>query len=236
MAETDRGAVAGVILAAGAGTRFGGPKALAPFDGSTLVERAVRTLADAGCVPVIVVAGPAADAVREACRTADARVVMNASWADGLSGSVRLGLETAAGVTAAAAAVLFPVDQPIVSAALVARLVDAWNAGARAAVAAFGGEARTPVLLDASLWAEVSAHTRGDAGARTYLRAHPEIVTLVDCDDVGDADDIDTPADLARLEARVGSSGPRRLLRPAGPAQSAAAVRCSTRTSKSGAR
>jgi CTP:molybdopterin cytidylyltransferase MocA len=204
MANTDRGAVVGVILAAGGGTRFGGPKAIAPFNGTTLVERAVRTLVDAGCDPVIVVAGAGAEAVREACRTTDARVVVNASWADGLSGSLRLGLETAAGLTAAAAVVL-PVDQPIVSAALVARLVDAWNAGALVAVAAFGGGGRTPMLMDASLWTEVSAHVRGDAGARTYLHAHPELVTLVECGDVGDPDDADTPEELARLEGRVGS-------------------------------
>ncbi|MGA9077296.1 MAG: hypothetical protein WB383_03045, partial [Acidimicrobiales bacterium] len=84
--------------------------------------------------------------------------------------------------------------------ALVERLIGAWQAGARAAVAAFGGEGLTPVVLDRTLWRRVSRTAVGDVGARALLRAQPELVTLVDCDDVGSPDDIDTPEDLDRLE------------------------------------
>jgi len=191
------GEVAGIVLAAGEGRKFGGPKALAMLAGQTLVARALRTLADGGCRPVVVVLGAAASEVRRECALADA-VVVNETWAEGMGGSLRVGLAAAADVGAGAALVTL-VDQPFVTPALVGRLTAAWRDGARAAVAAYQGRGRTPVLLDRSLWDEVVEHAVGDRGARALLRARPELVTLVDCDDVGAPDDIDTPADLRRL-------------------------------------
>ena len=67
------------------------------------------------------------------------------------------------------------------------------------AVAAYDGQPRNPVLLAREHWAEVIATATGDQGARTFLRAHPDLVTLVECGDTGRPDDIDTPADLARI-------------------------------------
>ena len=71
--------------------------------------------------------------------------------------------------------------------------------GAVAAVATYAGRHRNPVLLDRSVWADVAALAEGDAGARSWLRAHPDLVTAVPCDDTGSARDVDTPADLAAL-------------------------------------
>jgi len=92
------------------------------------------------------------------------------------------------------------VDQPVVTPTLISRLIGSWRDGAKAAVAAYHGRGRTPVVLDRSLWAAVEAGAVGDTGARGYLRSHPRLVTLVDCDDVGDVSDIDSPEDLAKLE------------------------------------
>ncbi|MGD0742060.1 MAG: nucleotidyltransferase family protein [Acidimicrobiales bacterium] len=192
-------AVAGVVLAAGEGWHFGGPKALVRFAGEMLVERSIRTLAQGGCRPVCVVLGAAAAEVQAACDLADAVVVVNGAWPDGMGGSLRVGLESARQAGAGAALVAL-VDQPLVTPALVARLIAAWRGGARAPVAAWRGEGLTPALLDRSLWEVVALHAVGDVGARAVLRAQPELVTLVDCDDVGAPDDIDTPADLRRLE------------------------------------
>jgi len=194
-----RAGVAGVVLAAGEGRGFGGPKALVRFGGQTLVERAVQTLLAGGCRPVCVVLGAAADEVRRTSILDNATVVVNEQWPDGMGGSLRVGLEAARRERAGAALVLL-VDQPLVTPALVERLIAAWRAGARAAVAAFRGEGLTPVLLDRTLWRPVSRAAVGDVGARALLRARPELVTLVDCDDVGSPDDIDTPGDLDRLE------------------------------------
>ena len=90
-------------------------------------------------------------------------------------------------------------DQPLVGAEAVGRLIAAYRAGAGVAVAAYGGKPRNPVLLAREHWPEVIAAATGDQGARAFLRARPELVTLVECGDTGRPDDIDTPADLERI-------------------------------------
>lgn len=90
------------------------------------------------------------------------------------------------------------VDQPGVGAEAVRRLVAAAHSGARVAVATYGGARRNPVLIAREHFDEVAATAVGDTGARAFLRAHPELVTEVPCDDVADPADIDTPDDLLR--------------------------------------
>jgi nicotine blue oxidoreductase len=196
------GDVAGVLLAAGAGQRLGRPKALVEFGGVPLTERGLGTLRAGGCRPVIVVLGAAADDVRRACGLGDAVVVVNAAWSDGMGGSVRAGLAEARRCGASAVLVL-AVDQPLITPALVARLIGSWREGAQAAVATYGGEMSTPVLLDRSLWPQVELHAVGDVGARAFLRRDPGVVTPVACDDVGDPSDVDTEDDLRRLEGQL---------------------------------
>ena len=79
------------------------------------------------------------------------------------------------------------------------------------AVAAYDGKPRNPVLLAREHWPEVIATATGDQGARAFLRARPELVTLVECGDTGRPDDIDTPADLRA------ASPVRRCRRPGCP-------------------
>jgi len=188
--------VAGLLLAAGGGSRFGGPKALVELDGALLVERAVQVLRDGGCAPVLVVLGAQADRVRAATDLPD--VVVAPDWADGMGASLRAGLARLA-QGPAQACVVGLVDQPLVGSAAVERLRSAWQAGAVAAVATYGGRPRNPVLLGRTVWADVAAAASGDAGARTWLRGHPDLVTPVPCDDTGSPYDIDTTEDLAAL-------------------------------------
>ncbi|HEX6469285.1 MAG TPA: nucleotidyltransferase family protein [Streptosporangiaceae bacterium] len=189
-----RDQVAGLLLAAGEGRRFGRPKALVEFDGERLVDRGVRTLRDGGCGPVIVVMGAAAIEVIGAV------VVPNPDWRSGMGSSLRAGL--AALPPGCPAVVIALVDQPLVTADAVRRLVEAYRRGAGVAVATYGGRPRNPVLIAARHFAAVGESAVGDAGARAFLRAHPELVTSVACDDVAAPDDIDTPADLAALRTR----------------------------------
>jgi nicotine blue oxidoreductase len=191
--------VAGVVLAAGEGSRFGRPKALIEFCGRPLVEHAASILQEGGCEPVVVVLGAAAEQVPRTS-LGDAVVCVNEHWNEGMGGSLRAGLAEADRLGASAALVLL-CDQPVVTPALVARLIEASEMGAPAAVATFGGDGRTPVVLDHTLWARVSESAVGEIGARGFLRSHPELVELVDCDDVGEASDVDTPAELDVLEA-----------------------------------
>lgn len=189
--------LAGLVLAAGAGTRFGRPKALVAFAGEPLVARAVRMLTAAGCAPVVVVLGAGAEVVTAAVDLPHA--VVNPHWAKGLGSSLCCGL--AALPADMPAAVVALADQPLVGPESVARLAAAWRGGAVAAVATYGGRQRNPVLLARSLWPAISAQATGDTGAGPWLRAHPDLVTLVACDDTGSPHDIDTPADLQAAQS-----------------------------------
>ena len=203
-----RSAVAGVLLAAGEGSRFGRPKALVELDGQTLAERGVTLLRAGGTDPVLIVTGAAqVDLGPEH----QARTVYNGEWRTGMGSSLRAALRALTELEAGrevGAVVVALADQPLVGAAAVGRLIAAYQAGAGVAVAAYAGRPRNPVLLAREHWPEVIATATGDQGARAFLRARPELVTLVECGDTGRPDDIDTPADLEHIA--VSRPGPPR--------------------------
>ena len=184
--------VAGILLAAGEGSRLGRPKALVELGGQTLAERGVAVLRAGGADPVLVVTGAAAVEID------GARAVHNPDWRSGMGSSLAAGLR-ALDETGPGAAVIALADQPLVGAEAVRRLIAAYQAGASVAVAAYTGKPRNPVLIAREHWAAVSELAAGDTGARPFLRAHPELVTLVECGDTGSPDDVDTPEDLARV-------------------------------------
>ena len=190
---------AGLLLAAGEGSRLGIPKALVAVDGELLVDRAARVLADGGCAPVVVVLGADAPQVIAKAQLTDAVVVVNDDWAHGMGTSLRVGLRVLADL-GARAAVVSVVDQPRVGSDVVRRLV-AQPPGRPALAASYDGRQGNPVRIDASIWSDVAAAAEGDVGARAWMRAHPQSVDVVACDDLGVDDDIDTPEDLARLAA-----------------------------------
>ncbi|WP_020661737.1 nucleotidyltransferase family protein [Amycolatopsis benzoatilytica] len=184
--------VAGLLLAAGAGRRFGGPKALVEYDGEPLVQRAVRNLAEAGCASVRVVLGASAQQVRELLPP-DVRPVFAERWQDGMGESLKAGLESLSDDPAAAVLVHL-VDLPWVPAEALARI--AGTAGEQVvARAAYQGIPGHPVLFGRRWWAEIAASARGDHGARDWLRGRTD-VQLIECGDLGSGSDVDRPADL----------------------------------------
>jgi CTP:molybdopterin cytidylyltransferase MocA len=214
-AENSVVSVAGVVLAAGAGRRFGGPKALAEYDGRLLVDRAVAVLVDGGCSPIVVVLGSEADTVRRRAALTGATVVVNDGWAEGMGSSLRAGLAALAATPATAALVLL-VDLPGITPAAVARVVAAGAAGpAVLAAATYRRRRGHPVLLGRAHWAGVAELAVGDTGARPYLAGRA--VTPVACDDVADGGDADTPAELAARRAPDGPD-PAAKPGPSGPA------------------
>jgi CTP:molybdopterin cytidylyltransferase MocA len=192
------GGVSAVLLAAGAGSRFGGGKLLAPYRGRPLIEASLSNLACAPIDETVVVVGDDAQRLRKACEPYEVRVVENPQWAEGMSTSVRTGLLGLGPETRAAVVLL--ADQPLVGAGAVERLVAAFEAGARVAVATYGGRSRNPVLFSREVWPLLMTELSGDEGARPFLRRHPELVVRVPCDGVGDPADVDTVEDLRRLE------------------------------------
>jgi nicotine blue oxidoreductase len=187
--------IAGILLAAGSGSRLGRPKALVEFGGQTLAERGVTLLRDGGADPVLVVTGAAEVSVP------GTRSVHNPDWATGMGSSLAAGLRALieSGGDGLGAAVIALADQPLVGPESVRRLVDAYRAGASVAVAAYDGKPRNPVLIASQHWPSVIEMAKGDTGARPFLRAHPDLVTVIECADTGSPDDIDTAEDLARI-------------------------------------
>ena len=190
--------VSAVLLAAGAGSRFGGEKLLATYGGRPLIEASLSTLADAPVEETVVVVGDGAQRIREACEPYGFEVVENPDWAEGISTSVKAGIRALGQRTRAAVVLL--ADQPLVGAGAVERLLAAFEEGARVAAATYGGELRNPVLFTREVWPLLMSELSGDEGARSFLRRHPELVRRVPCDGVGDPADVDTMEDLRRLE------------------------------------
>ncbi|XVU23628.1 nucleotidyltransferase family protein [Actinoplanes sp. CA-054009] len=181
---------AGLVLAAGAGRRYGMPKALVRYPERLLVQHAVDTLREAGLSPIVVVLGAGADAVLSEAPDLPG-VVINPDWATGLASSLKAGLR-ALGETDAEAAVVLLVDMPGVSAEAVRRVAAPASADALA-MGGYGERRGHPVLLGRKHWAGVAAAATGDSGARDYLRAHADAVQVVAVGDVADDLDLDVP-------------------------------------------
>jgi nicotine blue oxidoreductase len=155
------------------------------------VDRGIAVLAEGGADPVVVVTGAAP------LELPGVITVANPDWRTGMGSSLAVGLQAVP--ADCAGAVIALVDQPLIGAGSVRRLIDAWQAGATVAVAAYGGQQRNPVLISREHWPGVIALAAGDVGARPFLRARPDLVTAVECGDIGSPEDIDTQEDLARL-------------------------------------
>jgi len=209
-----RTTVAGVLLAAGAGSRLGRPKALVELGGQTLAERGVQLLRAGGADPILVVTGavPVIPLTPvNPVRLDQIRTVYNEWWRTGMGSSLCAALLalTETGPSEVGAVVVALADQPLVGADAVARLIAAYRDGASVAVAAYDGRPRNPVLLAREHWPEVLATATGDQGARAFLRARADLVTLVECGDTGSPDDIDTAEDLERMTRRASETGDR---------------------------
>jgi nicotine blue oxidoreductase len=192
------------VLAAGDGSRFGGGKLLATYQGRPLIESVLCKLHEAPVNEIIAVVGDKTgeeeERLRQVCSLYGALIAENPTWEEGISTSVKKGL--AACSPDASGAVVVLGDQPLVGAGAVKRLVEAHEGGAAVAVATYGGKRRNPALFARGTWPMLEEELSGDEGARGFLRRHPEMVTEVPCDDVADPTDVDTREDLRRLEAR----------------------------------
>ena len=194
--------VAGLLLAAGAGRRMGTPKALVELNDEPLVTRALRSLREAGASPRIVVLGAAADDAGLVVADADpeAVAVVAPRWADGMGESLRAGL--GAVPAEADAVVVLLVDTPGITAAALARVMAAATpAGIVRGV--YEGRPGHPVVFGRHHLAAVAAAAHDDVGARGYLAGRDD-VGAVEVADVATRDDVDTPADLARLRGQEG--------------------------------
>jgi molybdenum cofactor cytidylyltransferase len=188
--------IGGLVLAAGAGTRFGGWKQLAELDGQPVLEHAIRAMTAAPVERVVVVLGAGAEEVIAGVKRHGAHFFVCQRWEEGQSASLACGL---AELSACEAAVVTLGDQPRLSTEAIRRVIEARGPGVDAVRATYAGQPGHPVLLERRLFARLRDVT-GDRGARNVLQSVP--TREVPCDDLGGGEDVDTPAQLEALRAR----------------------------------
>jgi len=189
--------VRALVLAAGAGSRFGGGKLLARIDGRPVLQLVLDSLAHVGFEDPVVVLGP--DTELPAIDWRHAERVTNPDPGRGLASSLQIGWQQAVKVEAAPDAVLIVLgDQPLVSADVIRAVAEAALDGSRPIVAAryTGTGAHNPVRVEASAgW--LIAEATGDRGLGPALAQHAELVRWIEVE--GDNPDVDTAADLAHV-------------------------------------
>jgi len=187
--------ITGILLAAGAGTRFGGRKLLHPLpDGVPVGLASLRNLISA-VTHVIVVVRPGDDDLRALLESEGALVIECQDAERGMGHSL------AAGVAESSAAegwVIALGDMPRIRPATIKQVVHALEQGAGIVVPVFAGERGHPVAFDRRFRAELLGLT-GDAGARTIVHAHSSEVCRLEVDDPAVVQDVDTVEDARRL-------------------------------------
>lgn len=184
-----------MIIASGGGRRLGGPEALLLQAGKPLVDRAVETVHEAGCDPVVVVLGAAADEVREAADLSGATVVVNPAWGTGLGSSLRAGLKVLTDSSVEAVLVM-PVDMPGITAQAIRR-VAALPYPDALVCATYEGLRGYPMLFGRRHWSGIATLANADVGARPYLLAHKNEIVDIACDMVADGSRVDSPELMA---------------------------------------
>jgi molybdenum cofactor cytidylyltransferase/nicotine blue oxidoreductase len=203
MADAPRGDVAIAVLAAGRGSRLGGDdaKPLARVAGHPLIAWALDAATGTGLDPIVVVTGYKRHEVGKVVSERfdgfkGITIVHNRRWKQGIASSLHAALEFIDPFTRVGAVCVGLADQPRVGSEAYVRLAAAYADGAEFAVATYDGQRANPVLLSRSLWAEARELT-GDVGARALMQRHE--VVEVPCDTTGSPVDVDTAADLERL-------------------------------------
>ncbi|HJQ17381.1 MAG TPA: nucleotidyltransferase family protein [Allosphingosinicella sp.] len=187
-----------VVLAAGAGSRFGGGKLCADWNGRPLIAAAVAAALATPVEAVHVVVGADASEVRQCLAgSGDPRLsfVLCPDWAEGISASLRAGIDSLPRDTRAV--IVFLGDMPMVSADLAARLLEGVLSGAPAAIAVCEDRPAHPVAIGAAVFPRLRL-LEGDQGARRLLEALPGVMR-VPTTDTGSVADVDTVADLDAL-------------------------------------
>ncbi len=151
----------------------------------------------------MLVVGREAESVQAAALGSEPRpqrltVVENERWASGIASSLRAAVAVLEDRSDVDALIVGLGDQPLIGPEAYRRLADAYDSGARLAVATYATVRGNPVLIAREHWNEALG-LEGDEGARALMRHHP--VVEVPCDGTGEPTDVDTAADLAALEA-----------------------------------
>jgi molybdenum cofactor cytidylyltransferase len=200
--------VAAVVLAAGASTRFGKPKQFALFQGETFIRRIVAAAIQASCAPVVVVTGEDSAQVTLELTRISVSIAMNPGWLSGVGSSIRVGVQRAMDLAADLdASLLLSCDQPFVTAAVLAQLIQLRLTSGKPIVAsAYATTLGIPALFDRSCFPDL-LRLKEDSGAKKIILARPHDV--VSFDFPAGAIDIDTAADYKKLDQPLAADGTR---------------------------
>lgn len=187
-----------VILAAGASTRMGTPKQLLRYQEQSLIQRIVETAVNSVCQPIIVVLGANAARIQREVAAFDVLVIENSHWSEGISTSIRSGVEALQTENCdVEAAVICVGDQPFVSTQLINQLVENyWRSHPLIVASEYAGILGVPALFHHTLFSELTT-LNGDIGARKIIQQHPYNTLKVSCPQ--GAFDIDTPGEYSQL-------------------------------------
>lgn len=183
-----------ILLAAGNSSRLGRPKQLVQYEGKSLLRRAAEAALASQCVPVIVVLGAEESACCEVLKGLAVQIVVNSDWPQGLSTSIRVGIQTLEKSPYKVSAAVFSVcDQPALSREIFDALCDQHRrSGAKIAAAEYAGRLGVPALFAAKYFTRLKSLS-GDEGARHLLRENTASIARVPFP--GGELDVDTPAD-----------------------------------------
>ena len=198
-----------LILAAGASSRLGHPKQLVEFEGETLLHRAARTALAANLGPVLVILGAAANNCRSALADLPVQCHINANFRQGLSTSIRLGVQHVA--PPFDSVILMLADQPLITSAHLQSLAAACIAPYQAAATLYDDDVGVPAAFHPLLVPQLLT-LQGDYGAKQLLRQRRHLVTAIPLP--GAALDIDTPSDAVQLQSSPTQLKPQSETRP----------------------
>jgi molybdenum cofactor cytidylyltransferase len=189
--------LAAAILSAGESRRMGTPKALLPYRGSTFLEHLIEVTRHPRVGVLRIVLGAGAEVIRDTLRLEEASVVINDEWEKGQLSSIQAAVRSlsAAGTEGM---ILCPVDHPLVSASLVARLIEEFDSSGKLVVLpTYQGRRGHPLIFRASLYDEL-LEASAEVGARQVVWAHQEEVLEVATDEEGIILNLNDPETLRK--------------------------------------
>jgi len=187
--------ITGVVLAAGASSRMGGPKLLLPLAGEPIIRRVAREVLEAGFDDVLVVAGGEHARVLEALDGLAVRHTINPDFLTGMGSSFRTAIEAVSG---SAAAMFALADQPLLTSSDYRRLLDTFREHHGGIVSVrYGDVTAPPHLFDRQFFPELA---RLEHGAKPVLKAHLEDTVVLQFDPELLLD-VDTMEDYERARA-----------------------------------
>ena len=191
-----------VLLAAGASVRLGRPKQLLHFRGQSLLKYSIQNALASNAQPVVVVLGANANGLQKETTESGIHVVVNEEWQEGMSSSIRRGIETISELGPEVEGVILMVcDQPYVTTNLLNELITVHEKSGKQIVAcSYGDTFGPPAFFHHSLFDEL-LRLKGDIGARSIVQQHTNMVEVIPFAE--GTIDIDTEADYEKIKGKV---------------------------------